>query len=138
MHFMNKLFRLLVMAFVCTGNTYAGVTVLNPGDKAMHDKREKLINDAVCGSFLNRLIDVSKSPYFTDEYKYANIKLTNGRVLERVKMRIDLVIQQTYFISSNDIEINIDPGMAKEITYSDTTPTGIIFYKFQTHTTSIL
>ena len=49
-----------------------------------------------------------------------------------MKTRIDLVIQTTYFISSNGIEINIEPGLAKEITYADTTTDGIVFYKFQT------
>ncbi len=106
------------MPFVCAGNTSGEITVS--------------YNEGVYRSFVNNTVQVSRSPYFTDEYKTANIKLTSGRLLEKVKMKIDLVVQQVLFISSNGIEINFDPGMVKQITYSDTTANGIIFYKFQT------
>lgn len=133
-HFMHKLFCQLFIAFVCAGNTNAEITATVPGDKVVDEKWENpaLINNIVCRSVSNRFFQNSKSPYFTDEYKTAKIKLTSGRIFENVKMRIDLAVQQTYFIASNSIEINIDPGMVKEITYSDTTANGIIFYKFQT------
>jgi len=106
------------MPFVCAGNTSGETTVF--------------INEAVYRSFVNNTLQVSRSPYFTDEYKTANIKLTSRRLLEKVKMKIDLVGLQVLFISSNGIEINFDPGMVKQITYSDTTANGIVFYKFQT------
>jgi hypothetical protein len=108
----------LFITFVCAGKSSAKTTVF--------------INEAVYRSFVNYTVQVSRSPYFTDEYKTANIKLTSGRLLEKVKMKIDLVVQQVLFISSNGIEINFDPGMVKQITYSDTTTNGIVFYKFQT------
>jgi hypothetical protein len=106
------------MPFVSAGNTSGDTTVLS--------------NEAVCRSFVNHTVQVSSSPYFTDEYKTANIKLTSGRLLEKVKMKTDLVGLQVLFISSNGIEINFDPGMVKQITYSDTTANAIVFYKFQT------
>jgi hypothetical protein len=88
-------------------------------------KREKLRGSAA--------MPFSGSPYFTDEYKYANILLTSGRVFANVKMRIDLAAQQAFIITSNGIEANMGGGMVKEITYADTTVNdGIISYKFQT------
>lgn len=74
----------------------------------------------------------SSSPYFNEEYKYATIKLKQGRSFNKVKTRIDLLTLTTYFLSSTGIEINIEPGNVKEITYADTTLSGILFYKFQT------
>ena len=76
---------------------------------------------------------VSGSPYFTDEYKFANILLTSGRVFASVKMRIDLVAQQVYIITANGIEANMGGGMVKEVSYADkTADNGIVLYKFQT------
>lgn len=115
---MHKLFCLFYMLFVCAGNPAGATTVLS--------------NEVVYWSFIYNTVQVNRSPYFTDEYKTANIKLTSGRILEKVKMKIDLVGQQVLFISTNGIEINFDPGIVKQITYSDTTANGIVFYKFQT------
>ena len=77
-------------------------------------------------------IDLSHHPYFNEVYKYADIKLARGRAFLNVKTRIDIEIQQATFISANGIEIPIDPGLAKEINYADTTVEGIFFYKFKT------
>ncbi len=76
--------------------------------------------------------DISGTPYFNETYKFANIKFKSGREFINVKTRINLLIQAVSFISSNGIEINMDPGTVKEITYTDTTTDGIIAYKFQT------
>ena len=82
--------------------------------------------------FENRYAKPSGTPYFNETYKFSNIFLKSGRTFLNVKARIDLVIQGIFFISSNGIEINIDPGIAKEISYADTTIDGTIFYKFKT------
>ncbi|MCW3087358.1 MAG: hypothetical protein JWQ78_744 [Sediminibacterium sp.] len=84
--------------------------------------------------FENKYEDVSGSPYFSDTYKYANIKLAQGqgRTFVNVRTRIDLAAQETYFVSSNGVEAVIEAGMVKEITYADTTADGIMLYKFQT------
>ena len=92
------------------------------------------ITDVNGRPFQNRYADISGSPYFLPDYKYANIKLAKGqnRVFVNVKTRIDLAAQETYFISSNGVEAVIEAGMVKEITFADTTENGIIQYKFQT------
>lgn len=76
--------------------------------------------------------DISGTPYFNETYKFANIKFKSGREFVHVKSRIDLVIQALTFISSNGIEISMEPGTVKEITYTDTTADRMIAYKFQT------
>lgn len=81
--------------------------------------------------FINNF-DITHHPYFTDVFKYADIKLARNRAFLNVRTRIDIENQQATFISSNGIEIPIEPGLAKEITYADTTREGIVFYKFKT------
>ncbi len=81
--------------------------------------------------FANRYNDIAGTPYFNAEYKTANIKLNQGRTFVNVRTRIDMVSQEAHFLSSNGIEGYIEAGMAKDISYADTTPGGIMFYKFQ-------
>jgi hypothetical protein len=92
------------------------------------------ISDVNGRPFQNKYADISGSPYFLVDYKYADIKLARGqnRVFVNVKTRIDLAAQETYFISSNGVEAVMEAGMVKEITFADTTENGIIQYKFQT------
>lgn len=73
---------------------------------------------------------VSGSPFFIDEFKYAVIKLKSGRVLNKVRMKIDLVSNQTHIMTSNGMEGQLDAGMVKEISFTDTTSNGLVFYKF--------
>lgn len=87
----------------------------------------------VCaGNLSAQTVDMSRTPYFNEAYAFANITLKSGRVFVKVKTRIDLVVQETYIITSNGLEVNIASGMVKEITYADTTVEKIIFYKFKT------
>ena len=108
------------LVLVCAGNISVPITSANPVYKAVFLKSETPV------------LVASGTPYFNDTYKFSNILLKSGRTFLNVKARIDLVIQGIFFISSNGIEINIDPGIAKEISYTDTTSEGMLFYKFKT------
>lgn len=125
-----------LLFFICAGNTLAQNNGVVIGGKWAN---QIFISDVNGRPFQNRYADVTGTPYFNDEYKFANIKLSQGqgRTFVNVKTRIDLASQETYFISSNGIEAVIEAGMVKEITYADTTAEGIIFYKFQTGFPSI-
>lgn len=72
------------------------------------------------------------SPFFDDNYKYADITLNRGRKISNVKTRIDLEMQQVHFLSFNSVAAVMDAGTVKEVSYADTTTAGIIFYKFRT------
>jgi hypothetical protein len=92
------------------------------------------ITDVNGRPFDNIYENVNGSPYFDEKYKFASIKLNQGkeRTFVGVKTRIDMVTQQVHFISSNGVEGFLFAGMAKEVTYQDTTAEGIIPYKFLT------
>jgi hypothetical protein len=80
----------------------------------------------------SKLSVYSGSPFFDDNYKYADIIFSRGRKMLNVKTKINLELQQVQFLSFNSVEALIDPGMVKEVSYADTSSEGIIFYKFRT------
>lgn len=111
----------VLFVIICVGTAQMGLAIT--GNTVVTNK--KLHGSAA--------LPFSGSPYFTDEYKYAKILLTSGRVFTGVKMRIDLAAQQAFIVTVNGIEANMGGGMVKEITYADTTvDRGIVSYKFQT------
>lgn len=131
---MHGQFITIFIALVCIGN-------INPQNNSEVVKGEwptqLFFTDMNGSSFENKYTEINNSPYFNEVYKFADIKLRKGRVFNNVKTRINLVIQAAHIIFSNGIELDIEPGTAKEITYADTTKEGIIFYKFQTGFPSI-
>lgn len=90
------------------------------------------ISDVNGRPFESRFDDVSGTPYFNAAYKYGDITLKQGRKFTQVKMKINLVTQETVFVSANGIEGYMEAGMVKEISYADTTAGGIFLYRFQT------
>jgi hypothetical protein len=73
----------------------------------------------------------SGTPFFDENFKYADIILSKTRKFTAVKMRIDLEMHMVQFVS-NGVEAELQPGMVKEVSYADTTTDGILFYKFRT------
>jgi hypothetical protein len=90
------------------------------------------ISDVNGRPFQNRYADVAGTPCFIADYKFGNIVLAQGRTFVNVQMKIDLVSQETRFVSSNGVEGYISAGMVKEIKFADTTAEGIIQYTFRT------
>ena len=92
------------------------------------------ISDVNGRPFQNKYDDISGTPYFNEQYKFANIKLAKGqgRIFVHVKTRIDIAAQETYFISTNGVEAVIEAGTVKEIFFADATADAIFQYKFQT------
>lgn len=90
------------------------------------------ITDVNGRPFANKYADVAGTPFFQTDFKLANLTLKQGRTFVNVRMKINLLTQETNFISSNNIEGYIEAGQVREVVYTDTTATGIIPYKFQT------
>lgn len=132
---MRQRYSLLLVILLISGKIFAEQISFTPNENLIIGENNAFLAKRIDGTIktgLIRSLDVTHHPYFTDIYKYADIKLARGRAFLNVKTRIDIEIQQATFISSNGIEIPIDPGLAKEITYADTTKEGIVFYKFKT------
>jgi len=88
-------------------------------------------NRAIVPIFSGNRPVFSGSPYFDENYKYADIFLSKTRKFTSVKTRIDLETQSVQFISEG-VEGMLQPGWVKEVSYADTTSDGILFYKFRT------
>jgi len=136
---MRYRFFLLFIVLACAGKISAQISAFTPGDMVVKEKWDKKVftGDDKGSSIQNGYADISETPYFNEVYKFANIKLARGRAFNNVKTRIDLVAQAACIILPTGTELNIEPGLAKEITYADTTKEGIVFYKFQTGFPSI-
>lgn len=73
----------------------------------------------------------NNSPYFNENYRFADIIMVKGRKFINVKARLDLSNQTVAFVS-NDIEAVLEPGTVREMSYRDTTENGIVAYRFRT------
>lgn len=74
---------------------------------------------------------LNNSPYFNENYRFADIIMVRGRKFINVKAKLDLFNQTVVFVS-NDIEAVLEPGTVREMSYRDTTENGIINYRFRT------
>lgn len=126
---MKKYFYQIMIVMSCTISTYGQSNGVVVGGKWAD---QISITDVNGRPFENRYADVAGTPCFIAEYKFANIALVQGRTFVNVKMKIDLVSQETRFVSSNGVEGYISAGMVKEIKFADTTADGIIQYTFRT------
>ncbi|MEO7531797.1 MAG: hypothetical protein ABIS69_10310 [Sediminibacterium sp.] len=138
------LYQFIVMLLSIGGVTAQNVTPpLTPQSPVITEKsvtqnplnnwsNQLFISDVNGRPVVNRYPDISGSPYFNTEYKFASVILENNKKFANIKMRLDLVAQEIYFIASNGVEAFIEAGKVKEIAYYDTSSDGkIIAYKFQ-------
>lgn len=72
------------------------------------------------------------TPFFNETYKYATVRMKQGRKLENTRVKLDLVTQELVVEVANGIETNLSAGMVSELSYADTTASGIVFYTFKT------
>jgi hypothetical protein len=137
----------LFTLLICAGIAIAQPTAVPLGVRANDPIAQKLkadwsdkvsITDLNGQPIGNRYPDVNGTPFFNEEYKYSNIILKNGRTFKSIKARIDLVTQEVHFVSSNGIPAFMEKGTVKEISYADTTESGIVPYKFQTGFVSVI
>ena len=88
-------------------------------------------SQAVQNKVLLQTTRFNNSPYFNENYRFADILMVKGRKFINVKARIDLFNQTIAFVA-NDIEAMLEPGSVRELSYRDTTESGIISYRFRT------
>lgn len=126
---MRKYLYPIMIVLCCAVSTYGQSNGVVVGGKWAD---QISITDVNGRPFENRYADVAGTPCFIADYRFANISLAQGRTFVNVKMKIDLVSQETRFVSSNGVEGYISAGMVKEIKFADTTSEGIIQYTFRT------
>src|SRR5882762_9274394 len=69
--------------------------------------------DANGRPFTNPGIDIAGSPFYTDEWRYADIRLYSNKELTNVKLRLNLQTQEIHFLSKNNSEMACPAGMIK-------------------------
>jgi hypothetical protein len=63
--------------------------------------------------------DIAGTPFFTSGWKDASVTLSDNTVYTGIPIKLNLVNQQVHFLSSKKGEIAIEPGLVKEIIFSD-------------------
>jgi len=69
--------------------------------------------------FKNVINDVEGSPYFIDEFRFADIILSKGTVYENLKVKIDICNQEAHLIADDQKEIIAEDGLIREIILAD-------------------
>jgi hypothetical protein len=80
--------------------------------------------------FQNINEDVEGSPYFIDDFRYANITLTKGAVYENLKTRIDLHTNEIHLIGADQKQIIAQDGLIKDVLMADSLSGAV--YRFRT------
>jgi len=80
----------------------------------------------------NIIINVEGSPYFIDSFRYADILLSDDKVFENIKVKIDFYKHEAHLIASDEKEIIADQGLIKEMILSDSVNGKWVFYHFKT------
>ena len=134
MHAMQRQILVTMLTFFCVNFLQAQLVQTPPSNIAINGKwaDQIFISDVNGMPIRNKYPDVNGSPFFNAAYKYANLELTDGKRFAGVKIKIDLVSQETVFLAANGVEAIMGMGMVKEINYLDTTAEGVIPYKFAT------
>jgi hypothetical protein len=87
--------------------------------------------DANGRPFTNPGIDIAGSPFYTDEWTYADIRLYSNKELTNVKLRLNLQTQEIHFLSKNNSEMACPAGMIKEVRFHSAAADGKGATEFQ-------
>ncbi|MBR2648484.1 MAG: hypothetical protein IKD55_06565 [Sediminibacterium sp.] len=77
--------------------------------------------------------NIAGHPFLLKEFKWGNIEFLNGKKLENVLLRIDLVSNLINIRAYNNEEINIESKIVKSFTFLDSSGGKTIPYVFKTH-----
>lgn len=82
--------------------------------------------------FVNSEEDVSGSSYFLPEWKYGQLRLTNGTGYDHIRLRLDLHTQEVHFMGKNGVEMVLPKGFIRELVLIDSsTPDSPSIYTFR-------
>jgi hypothetical protein len=92
----------------------------------------QVIDPATGKVFESNYPDVNGVPFLTEDWKYTLIKLTDGRIFDTIKTRLNLYTKELYFKTDKDVEMFFTGGYVKEMDIYDSSETKKIIYKFET------
>ncbi|MFM9910027.1 MAG: hypothetical protein ACKVOW_11785 [Chitinophagaceae bacterium] len=76
--------------------------------------------------------NVEGSPFLFSDWKFATVLLSQGKKLQNIKVKIDLVSQEAHFVTVNNVEMVTPNGLVREIFFIDSTAGKNIPYKLRT------
>jgi hypothetical protein len=82
-------------------------------------------------AFVNTYTDIEGSPFFFDDWKPCNIRLNDNKTFTHVLLKLDLQSQSVHYLGANKSEMEVQPGLIKEIEIIDSAKDNITAYKFQ-------
>jgi hypothetical protein len=71
--------------------------------------------------FVNAEEDVSGSSFFLPEWKYGQLRLTNGTGYDHIRLRLNLQTQEVHFMGRNGVEMVLPKGFIRELVLLDST-----------------
>jgi hypothetical protein len=81
-------------------------------------------------SFVNHAVDVTGSPFLSDDWKLGALVVNTNRKFDSVKIRINVLTQEVHVLDKNKNEMALAQGYIREIQLPDAItgkPDGIIF-----------
>lgn len=69
--------------------------------------------------------DVKGSPFFIDDWKYADLILRGGQRFNRIKVRLNLFTQELNYLASGNTEIILKDGIIARMILYDTSEAGL-------------
>ncbi len=78
-----------------------------------------MIDPTTGKSFKNSYPDIKGFPFFTEDWKYSLIRLTDGRTVDMIRINLNLYTKELYFKTDKDVEMVFAAGYVKEINIYD-------------------
>ncbi|WP_457832896.1 hypothetical protein, partial [Staphylococcus aureus] len=78
-----------------------------------------MVTDMNGRPFRPNYTDIAGHPFLFKDFKWGNIEFLNGKKLENIPLRIDLVSNLINVNTLNNEEINIESKAVKEFTFID-------------------
>ncbi len=88
------------------------------------------VSDVNGRPFEAKYADVTGHPFLKSEFKYAAIELVGGQKYAHVNMRINICTDEINFITADQKEFYIGPGVVKRIVFTDSLQKGYPVYTF--------
>jgi hypothetical protein len=129
LHKISGLFGLMAGVLCCLGLQLTSVAQGSQGNQqnsgnqggfAINDMTRSIrVFDETGKSFVNPYHDVTGSPYLSDAWTHAAMRLNNNAIVSDIQVRLDLKSQQWHFLDSGNIERLVPVGLVTEVLLDD-------------------
>ncbi|MDP9229979.1 MAG: hypothetical protein M3O67_04805 [Bacteroidota bacterium] len=73
----------------------------------------------------NKYPDIKGSPFYIDDWKYADLLFTDGKLFNKVTVKLNLYTQELIYLSPGNVEIILKDGIISRMILYDTSETGM-------------